>query len=154
MGNANSCCLYASHRGGGSRRDDQNDGKRARKRGTGNCLNGGHGGGSGGGPEAHLYPGDENGGGGGESIHASLSVPASDGGPKSKEDSSCNLQHISEREPDDWEEDPSLHPTTETMFMAKSSQSECSLLCRVTGDRDSTYCTVGAGSKRCGKCAA
>ena len=25
---------------------------------------------------------------------------------------SCgNLQHISEREPDDWEEDPSLHPT-------------------------------------------
>lgn len=37
---------------------------------------------------------------------------------------SCgNLQHISEREPDDWEEDPSLHPTTETMFMEKSKQS-------------------------------
>ena len=34
-----------------------------------------------------------------------------------------NLQHISEREPDDWEEDPSLHPTTETMFMEKSKQS-------------------------------
>ncbi len=33
-----------------------------------------------------------------------------------------NLQHISEREPDDWEEDPSLHPTTETMFMEKSKQ--------------------------------
>lgn len=37
---------------------------------------------------------------------------------------SCgNLQHISEREPDDWEVDPSLHPTTETMFMEKSKQS-------------------------------
>jgi hypothetical protein len=38
-------------------------------------------------------------------------------------ESSGNLQHISEREPDDWEEDPSLHPTTETMFMEKSKQS-------------------------------
>jgi len=37
---------------------------------------------------------------------------------------SCgNLQHISEREPDDWEEDPSLHPTQGTMFMEKSKQS-------------------------------
>ena len=37
---------------------------------------------------------------------------------------SCgNLQHISEREPDDWDLDPSLHPTTETMFMEKSKQS-------------------------------
>ena len=36
---------------------------------------------------------------------------------------SCgNLQHISEREPDDWDLDPSLHPTTETMFMEKSKQ--------------------------------
>ena len=38
-------------------------------------------------------------------------------------ESTGNLQHISEREPDDWEEDPSLHPTTETMFMEKSKQS-------------------------------
>ena len=30
---------------------------------------------------------------------------------------SCgNLQHISEREPDDWEEDPSLHPTQVRKF--------------------------------------
>ena len=37
---------------------------------------------------------------------------------------SCgNLQHISEREPDDWETDPSLHPTTGTIFMEKSKQS-------------------------------
>jgi hypothetical protein len=40
-----------------------------------------------------------------------------------REESLGNLQHISEREPDDWEEDPSLHPTTETMFMEKSKQS-------------------------------
>ena len=42
---------------------------------------------------------------------------------------SCgNLQHISEREPDDWDLDPSLHPTTETMFMEKSKQLRRSLL--------------------------
>ena len=40
-----------------------------------------------------------------------------------KEESISNLQHISEREPDDWEEDPSLHPTTETLFMEKSKES-------------------------------
>jgi len=40
-----------------------------------------------------------------------------------EESSSNNLQHISEREPDDWQEDPSLHPTTETLFMEKSKQS-------------------------------
>lgn len=33
-----------------------------------------------------------------------------------------DLQHISEREPDDWEDDPSLHPTHTTMFMEKSKQ--------------------------------
>jgi len=40
-----------------------------------------------------------------------------------REESVGNLQHISEREPDDWEIDPSLHPTTETIFMDKSKQS-------------------------------
>lgn len=39
-----------------------------------------------------------------------------------REGSASNLQHISEREPDDWKEDPSLHPTTGTMFMEKSKQ--------------------------------
>ncbi|CAB4061772.1 Putative cyclin-Y-like protein 3,Cyclin-Y,Cyclin-Y-like protein 1-A,Cyclin-Y-like protein 2,Cyclin-Y-like protein 1-B,Cyclin-Y-like protein 1 [Lepeophtheirus salmonis] len=39
---------------------------------------------------------------------------------KKREESCGNLQHISEREPDDWEEDPSLHPTTETIFMEKT----------------------------------
>ena len=43
--------------------------------------------------------------------------------PVRHEESVGNLQHISEREPDDWEEDPSLHPTTETLFMEKSKQS-------------------------------
>ena len=43
--------------------------------------------------------------------------------PVRHEESIGNLQHISEREPDDWEEDPSLHPTTETLFMEKSKQS-------------------------------
>ncbi len=42
-------------------------------------------------------------------------------GPRHGE--SCgNLQHISEREPDDWATDPSLHPTTGTIFMEKSKQ--------------------------------
>lgn len=41
-------------------------------------------------------------------------------GDHGRDESVGNLQHISEREPDDWEEDPSLHPTTETMFMGKS----------------------------------
>ena len=30
--------------------------------------------------------------------------------------------YFSEREPDDWEDDPSLHPTHTTMFMEKSKQ--------------------------------
>ena len=30
--------------------------------------------------------------------------------------------HFSEREQDDWEDDPSLHPTHTTMFMEKSKQ--------------------------------
>ena len=32
------------------------------------------------------------------------------------------LLYLSEREPDDWEDDPSLHPTHTTMFMEKSKQ--------------------------------
>ena len=45
------------------------------------------------------------------------------GGPPRSEESCGNLQHISEREPDDWEEDPSLHPTRETLFMEKTKKS-------------------------------
>ena len=35
-------------------------------------------------------------------------------------ESTANLQHISEREPEDWNSDPSLHPKTETIFMERS----------------------------------
>ena len=34
-----------------------------------------------------------------------------------------NFFLISEREPDDWEQDPSLHPTRETLFMEKTKKS-------------------------------
>ena len=44
-------------------------------------------------------------------------------GPSRSEESCGNLQHISEREPDDWEQDPSLHPTRETLFMEKTKKS-------------------------------
>jgi len=54
-------------------------------------------------------------GGGGTELHRN--------GPSRSEESCGNLQHISEREPDDWEEDPSLHPTRETLFMEKSKKS-------------------------------
>ncbi|KAK2722838.1 cyclin-Y-like protein 1 [Artemia franciscana] len=37
-----------------------------------------------------------------------------------KEESISNLQHISEREPDDWTSDPSLHPTAGPLFMERS----------------------------------
>lgn len=35
-------------------------------------------------------------------------------------ESTANLQHISEREPEDWQSDPSLHPKAETIFMERS----------------------------------
>nr|XP_027216868.1 cyclin-Y-like [Penaeus vannamei] len=38
------------------------------------------------------------------------------------EDPQCNLQHISEREPDDLDQDPSLHPTAGPLFLTKSKQ--------------------------------
>lgn len=38
------------------------------------------------------------------------------------EDAQCNLQHISEREPDDLDQDPSLHPTAGPLFLTKSRQ--------------------------------
>ena len=33
-----------------------------------------------------------------------------------------NLQHISEREPDDWDSDPSIHPSAGTIFMERSKK--------------------------------
>ncbi|XP_077997761.1 cyclin-Y-like [Glandiceps talaboti] len=44
-----------------------------------------------------------------------------DGEVAVKEENKTNLQHISERErPEDDEDDPSLHPTTSTMFLTRS----------------------------------
>lgn len=37
--------------------------------------------------------------------------------------SANNLQHISEREPEVWNSDPSLHPCAGTIFMERSKQS-------------------------------
>lgn len=42
--------------------------------------------------------------------------------PKEQE-SVGNLQHISEREPEDWDADPSLHPKAGTIFMERSKVS-------------------------------
>lgn len=36
------------------------------------------------------------------------------------EESSGNLQHISEREQDDWNTDPSVHPKVATIFLERS----------------------------------
>ena len=71
------------------------------------------------------------GGNAGISSHPGQGGLYTSGGPGSNnshqvrhEESIGNLQHISEREPDDWEEDPSLHRTTETLFLEKSKQSK------------------------------
>lgn len=41
-----------------------------------------------------------------------------------------NLQHISEREPEDWDTDPSLHPKAKTIFLERSKLE--SMLCALT----------------------
>lgn len=47
-----------------------------------------------------------------------------DGGHESltRDDSGPNLQHISEREPDDLDRDPSVHPSATTLFIEKSKR--------------------------------
>ena len=39
-----------------------------------------------------------------------------------REESGVNLQHISEREPDDLSRDPSVHPSATTLFIEKSKR--------------------------------
>ncbi|XKL61521.1 hypothetical protein PGB90_008578 [Kerria lacca] len=39
---------------------------------------------------------------------------------RNNDDSGGNLQHISEREPEDWDTDPSLHPKARTIFLERS----------------------------------
>lgn len=106
MGNKHSCCAYSSGRRGGSdRRKDRNNGNSN----------------SGGNPNSGVLKKSKSANGHilkdyGESPYEPTAVI------NKRDESLGNLQHISEREPDDWEEDPSLHPTTETMFMEKSKQ--------------------------------
>ena len=123
MGQGQSCCAYATGRSPDPDRRDSGSGngkpkQRSRKSGA---------------PAAaaqthhqpalasqHPDPHHEADGGG-------LTANGAGNGGR-REGSASNLQHISEREPDDWQEDPSLHPTTVTMFMEKSKQaiqSEC-----------------------------
>lgn len=40
--------------------------------------------------------------------------------PQEGEESVGNLQHISEREQDDWNTDPSVHPKVATIFLERS----------------------------------
>ena len=39
---------------------------------------------------------------------------------RSNDEGAGNLQHISEREPEDWDTDPSLHPKARTLFLERS----------------------------------
>lgn len=50
--------------------------------------------------------------------------------PREGEGSVGNIQHISEREPEDWDADPSLHPTASTIFLERSriQESNCAQL--------------------------
>jgi len=121
MGNIKSCCSYGSPTSSPSRNDSKN-----RKRRTN-----GHFSGSIQGRPKEDYSGEYSAVTSGVSSHPGQGGLYTSGGPQGSnnshpvrhEESLGNLQHISEREPDDWEEDPSLHPTTETLFMEKSKQS-------------------------------
>lgn len=62
------------------------------------------------------YPGHDPGGGGPETL--------------TREESGPNLQHISEREPDDLERDPSVHPSATTLFIERSKKAIQSKLAR------------------------
>lgn len=126
MGNIKSCCSYGSPTSSPSRNDSKTGKDNRGKRRTNGHFSGsiqGRG-------VRDEYAGDYSGGNAGISSHPGQGGLYTSGGPGSNnshqvrhEESIGNLQHISEREPDDWEEDPSLHPTTETLFMEKSKQS-------------------------------
>ena len=105
MGNFNSCCAYAN----GSTPRQPRDSKSGSKNGQfKRSASSGAGLSTGAGLE-HFNNGVSN------EQKPILKTP--------RHGQSCgNLQHISEREPDDWETDPSIHPTTGTIFMEKSKQ--------------------------------
>ncbi len=111
MGNSESCCIYPSNR-------PSSDGSSGKKKGS-RRANGANASNSAHAPDEYTLAVD--GGANAGSTAAAAAEAASSTGNR-REESVGNLQHISEREPDDWEEDPSLHPTTETLFMEKSKQ--------------------------------
>jgi len=126
MGNIKSCCSYGSPTSSPSRNDSKHS-----KDGRGKRRTNGHYSGSIQGRARDDYAGEYSAVTSGVSSHPGQGGLYTSGGqpgsnnshPVRHEESIGNLQHISEREPDDWEEDPSLHPTTETLFMEKSKQS-------------------------------
>ena len=131
MGNIKSCCTYGLPSSSSSRKIDNKSGKKSRgKRGRTNGQYSGSIQGRGG-NNLREYGEDYSAVTSGISSHpgqgglyVSGGHPGSNSGyPVCHEESIGNLQHISEREPDDWEEDPALHPTTEALFMEKSKQS-------------------------------
>lgn len=66
-----------------------------------------------------VYPGGRS----GHSASSQKGGTGSEPNPEEvSEDPQCNLQHISEREPDDLDQDPSLHPTAGPLFLTKSKQ--------------------------------
>lgn len=60
--------------------------------------------------------------GGGDGEDCSRHDPAGGGESLDREESGANLQHISEREPDDFNKDPSVHPSAQTLFIEKSKR--------------------------------
>uniref|UniRef100_A0A0A9Z308 Cyclin-Y-like protein 1 n=1 Tax=Lygus hesperus TaxID=30085 RepID=A0A0A9Z308_LYGHE len=67
------------------------------------------------------------------------------------EESIGNLQHISEREADDWDEDPSLHPKCGTLFLERSKYSGENGLSRKKSQNHITDLR-GSGLKKSSSC--
>ena len=108
MGNLNSCCVYGN---GSSPRVSRDGDKKSVSKSNGHFRKSGSSG--------IAYSGS-----GADDVSGPVSAHPGPGlSSPNHEESIGNLQHISEREPDDWETDPSLHPTTGTLFMEKSKQS-------------------------------
>jgi len=92
MGNKYSCCAWR-----GSRRS-LTDSKTWTRNGRG-------------GGDCEEFPGNDSYGGYGYANE-----------PLGREESGRDLQHISEREPDDMAKDPSVHPSATTLFIERSKK--------------------------------
>jgi hypothetical protein len=103
MGNKNSCCAW---RNGASRRRnlEGNNGNNTKQ----------------------FYRGDQ------DSCSYNRDLGSAGHGERGleREESGANLQHISEREPDDIDRDPSVHPSATTLFIERSKRAIQSRLTR------------------------